>query len=82
MFQNVIKFLMLSKKLNTFGDLNVVVNNEVLPQQLLLTLLLKSSLKRLLQSMSEELFGEAKQLRNILELGHGGKIINATSQAG
>lgn len=56
------------KVVDTFGDLNVVVNNAgVAPTTLLLTLLLKSSLKRLLQSMSEELFGEAKQLRNILE---------------
>lgn len=55
------------KVVDTFGDLNVVVNNAGVAPKPLLTLLLKSSLRRLLQSMSEELFGEAKQLKNILE---------------
>lgn len=55
------------KVVDTFGDLNVVVNNAGVAPTTPLALLLKSSLKRLLQSMSEELFGEAKQLRNILE---------------
>ena len=72
-----------AKVVEHFGDLSVVVNNAGVAPTTPLDTITEEVLNVLLPLMSEVRFGEPKQLwQSYKKLGHGGKIINATSQAG
>ena len=72
-----------AKVVEHFGDLSVVVNNAGVAPTTPLDTIPRKCLNVLLPLMSEVRFGEPKQLwQSSKKLGHGGKIINATSQAG
>lgn len=71
------------KVVDTFGDLNVVVNNAgVAPTTPLDTITEEQFEKAFAINVGGTIWGSQAAQKHFRELGHGGKIINATSQAG